>query len=55
MDGATFWKRWQGPATVYALMEIEKYDILRNDPHLKLFPIARDPRNILVSNTEVKP
>jgi hypothetical protein len=40
---------------MYAMMEIEKYDLLRNDSHLTLYPIARDRRNILLSNKEVKP
>jgi len=53
-DGATFWKRWNGPTTIFVLMEIEKYDLLRKDPRLTLFPIARNERNILVSNREVK-
>jgi 4-amino-4-deoxy-L-arabinose transferase-like glycosyltransferase len=54
IDSTTFWKRWRGPATLYALMEIGEYDLLRSDPNLKLYPIARTERNILVSNTEVK-
>jgi 4-amino-4-deoxy-L-arabinose transferase-like glycosyltransferase len=54
IDSATFWKRWRGPVTLYALMEIEEYDLLRNDRSLKLYPIARTQRTILVSNTEVK-
>jgi 4-amino-4-deoxy-L-arabinose transferase-like glycosyltransferase len=55
-DGATFWKRWQGPATIYVLTPIEDYETLkRSDPDLPLFPIARDERNIVFSNREVKP
>lgn len=55
-DGATFWKRWQGPETMYVLTELESYEALkRSRPRLKLFPIARDQRNILLSNKEVKP
>jgi hypothetical protein len=54
IDSATFWKRWRGPATLFAMMEIEEYDLLSVDRSLKLYPIARTQRNILVSNTEVK-
>ena len=56
MDGASFWKRWEGPTTIYLLTEIETYDILRKSkPGLSLFPITRDQRNILLCNKEVKP
>jgi 4-amino-4-deoxy-L-arabinose transferase-like glycosyltransferase len=53
-SGAVFWKRWQGPSTMYAVMELEEYENLRRDPNLRLFPIARTRRNILLSNQEVK-
>jgi len=55
-DGDTFWKRWQGPATMYVLTRIEDYEILkRSKPHLTLFPIAQSQRNILLSNRESTP
>jgi 4-amino-4-deoxy-L-arabinose transferase-like glycosyltransferase len=55
-DGDTFWKRWQGPATMYVLTRIEEYEILKQSrPPLSLFPIAQDRRNIVLSNREVKP
>jgi hypothetical protein len=56
-DGATFWKRWKnGPATMYVLTNIEAYENLkRSQPRLPLFPIARDSRNIVLSNNEAKP
>ncbi len=54
IDSAEFRKRWQGPSPMYAVMEIKNYDILRNDPHLTLFPIAQTRRNVLLSNREVK-
>lgn len=53
ITSAEFWKRWQGPAKMYMITEIETYDSLRKDPRLALFPIARDQRDILVSNKEV--
>jgi 4-amino-4-deoxy-L-arabinose transferase-like glycosyltransferase len=55
-DGATFWKRWQGPATMYLLTQIEAYETLkRSKPALPLFPIARNQRTIVLTNHEVKP
>jgi len=55
-DGDTFWKRWQGPATMYLLTPIEDYEALKqSSPDLPLFPIARNNRNIVLSNREVKP
>ncbi len=54
-DGATFWRRWQGPATIYLLTELGTYDaLLRSDNHLPLYPVARSRRNILLVNREVK-
>ncbi len=56
IDGATFWKRWQGPTTMYMLTPIEDYETLkRSRPDLPLFPIDRNKRTILLSNREVKP
>jgi hypothetical protein len=55
-DGATFWKRWRGPATIYVLTGIEDYEALkRSEPGLPLFTIARNGRNIVLSNREIKP
>lgn len=54
IDGATFWKRWKGTSTMYMMTTIPTYDALRKDRRLKLFPIAQNSRNILVSNREAK-
>jgi 4-amino-4-deoxy-L-arabinose transferase-like glycosyltransferase len=54
IDSAVFWKRWKGPATMYMMTGIKTYDVLRKDRHLKLYPFARNARNILVSNKEEK-
>jgi len=54
IDTATFWKRWEGPATMYMITKIELYDALRGNPRMKLFPVARNARHIIVSNNEVK-
>jgi 4-amino-4-deoxy-L-arabinose transferase-like glycosyltransferase len=54
-DKATFWKRWEGPAMIYMLTDVETYETLhRSQPELKLFPIIRNQKNILLSNREVK-
>lgn len=52
-DGTTFWKRWNGPSTIYLLMEAEKYDAVRAGGTVTMYPIARDRRNILVANRKV--
>jgi 4-amino-4-deoxy-L-arabinose transferase-like glycosyltransferase len=55
-DSATFWKRWQRSATMYVVTPIDDYEALkRSEPDLPLFPIARNNRNIVLSNREVKP
>ena len=55
-DGDTFWKRWEGPTTIYLLTEINAYEsLLKSKTAPKMFPITRDQRNILVCNKEVKP
>ncbi len=55
MDSAAFWKRWMGPETIYLLMEVKNYDIVRTlNPHVKLYPVMRDENNIVLSNKEVK-
>jgi 4-amino-4-deoxy-L-arabinose transferase-like glycosyltransferase len=55
-DGNTFWKRWQGPATMYVLTTIDDYEALKQaKPPLPLYPIAQDRSNIVLSNREVKP
>jgi hypothetical protein len=54
-DGATFWKRWEGATTIYMLTDIETYETLsQSNPELKLFPIIRNRKNILLCNKEVK-
>ena len=54
IDSATFWKRWQGHSTMYMMTSIKTYDALQKDRHLKLYPLAQNSRNILVSNKEEK-
>ncbi len=50
-----FWKRWQGPETIYLITMKDTYESLRQNPKLTLYPVAEDQRNIVLSNREVKP
>ena len=54
MDPDAFWKRWQGPETLFMVTEKDTYEAMRQNPQLKLFPIAEDQNNIVLSNREVK-
>jgi 4-amino-4-deoxy-L-arabinose transferase-like glycosyltransferase len=58
LDSATFWKRWQGQSSMYLVTKIETFNEIRKNSYLRLFPIAQDSHNILVSNkkaSEVRP
>jgi 4-amino-4-deoxy-L-arabinose transferase-like glycosyltransferase len=55
IDGVTFWKRWDGPSTMFMVTDIKTYEVLRKDHRLRLFPIAQDRRNIVVSNRASRP
>jgi 4-amino-4-deoxy-L-arabinose transferase-like glycosyltransferase len=55
MDSAAFWKRWAGPETIYLLMDVKIYEAMRSsNPRVKLYPVAQNQRNIVISNREVK-
>jgi 4-amino-4-deoxy-L-arabinose transferase-like glycosyltransferase len=55
-DAATFWKRWQGTATMYMMTPVAGYEALKqSEPGLPLYPIARNQRTIVLSNKEAKP
>jgi 4-amino-4-deoxy-L-arabinose transferase-like glycosyltransferase len=55
-DAATFWKRWQGTATMYIMIPVAGYEALKqSEPGLPLYPIARNQRTIVLSNKEAKP
>src|SRR5262245_41515081 len=49
-DDATFWQRWNSPATVYMLTEQATYDKLRSDSSFKVRVVARGLYDILLSN-----
>ncbi len=54
--GETFWKRWQGPATIYMVTAIDDFEALKqSEPSLAYFPITQNQRNIVLCNKEVKP
>jgi len=55
IDNTTFWKRWQGPGTIYMMTDHKTYDTLRKYPELFFFTVASNRQNILVSNRRVTP
>jgi 4-amino-4-deoxy-L-arabinose transferase-like glycosyltransferase len=55
IDGATFWKRWDGPSTVYMLTKRKTYDELRIAGQKNLYLIAGIVRDVLVVNKEMTP
>jgi Aminoarabinose transferase C-terminal domain len=54
MEPDAFWKRWQGPETLYMIARKDTYEAMCQNPKLKLFPVAKDQNNIVLSNREVK-
>jgi 4-amino-4-deoxy-L-arabinose transferase-like glycosyltransferase len=54
MEADAYWKRWQGPETLYMITSKDTYNSLRQNPKLKLFPVAEDRQNIVLSNREAK-
>lgn len=49
-DDATFWKRWNSPATVYMLTEQTTYEKLLSGSSFKFHIVAQDLYDILLSN-----
>jgi len=54
MEPDAFWKRWRGPETLYMIASKDTYESMCQNPRLKLFPVAEDQGNIVLSNREVK-
>jgi 4-amino-4-deoxy-L-arabinose transferase-like glycosyltransferase len=54
VDGATFFKRWKSPSTMYMMTTNGAYDVLRKNAGIKMVVLGRNTRNILVVNKEVK-
>ncbi len=50
VDDATFWREWDGPATMYALTDRASYDALRAESKRKLYPMAQTDYDVLLSN-----
>jgi len=55
VDEATFWKRWDGPSTIYMLMKRGTYDALHAVGHKNLYLIAGTDDNVLAVNKEMTP
>jgi 4-amino-4-deoxy-L-arabinose transferase-like glycosyltransferase len=52
IDAKTFWERWQNPKRMFMLTDVVNYEKLDQLPqvHAKMHVIARDARNVLVTN-----
>ena len=50
VDDATFWNRWNSPATVYALTDRAAYDQLRIESKRTPYLIAQTAYDVLLSN-----
>lgn len=56
LDDTALWARWEGPTTMYLVTETGDYDKIRRFyPDVKLYPVAQDGQNLLLSNREAKP
>ena len=55
VDEATFWKRWNGPSTMYMLAKRGTYDSLRAAGHKNIYLIAGTDDNVLTVNKEMNP
>jgi 4-amino-4-deoxy-L-arabinose transferase-like glycosyltransferase len=55
IDNTTFWKRWEGPSTMYMLTKHTTYDILRAEHSKKIYLIAGTDDNVLLANKEITP
>jgi hypothetical protein len=55
VDEATFWKRWDGPSTMYMLTKRGTYDALHAAGHKNIYLIAGTDDNVLAVNKEMKP
>jgi len=55
IDDATFWKRWDGPETIYLLIRRNKYEKLRFQSGRKFSLLAETDFDVLLSNQLVSP
>lgn len=49
-DDTSFWRRWNGPAAIYALTDKKEYDKLRGGSDRKVFLVAQTSYDVLLSN-----
>ena len=54
IDDRDFWKRWQGPGRMYAVMGLDDYRRLRAT-HADLYPVARDDARVVLCNQKRAP
>jgi hypothetical protein len=52
-DPETFWKRWQGPDTMFLFTQRTTYEDLLRTRKPVMFPVVEDQRNIVLCNREV--
>ncbi len=52
IDDATFWQRWNGPATIYMVTDRVKYHQLHVGSDQKFYPVAQTDSKVLVSNSD---
>jgi 4-amino-4-deoxy-L-arabinose transferase-like glycosyltransferase len=52
---AEFWRRWDGPGTLYAMTTKAQHDGYWKSSGKRYFLIAQNERNMLLSNREAKP
>jgi hypothetical protein len=55
VDHATFWKRWEGPETMYAMTKRTLYGAFLKEGRKKIYMVAEYGDNVLISNKEIKP
>jgi len=55
VDDATFWKRWDGPNTVYMAMKKSTYSDLQAAGHKNVYLVTESGDNVLAVNKEMMP
>ena len=55
VDETIFWKRWDGPSTIYMLAKRGTYDALRAAGHKNIYLIAGTDDTVLAVNKEMTP
>jgi hypothetical protein len=55
VDDATFWKRWNGPNTVYMAMKKNTYNELQAAGHKNVYLVSESGDNVLAVNKEMMP